>query len=361
MSVPAARAERLLDRLLARGLDALLVTTLVDVRYLTGFTGTAGGALLRADGSGLFLTDFRYQEQSAAQVGAPWEIAVVDDLPRALAETLGAAGRLGVDETSLTLRAARKLRESLGDAWELAGGENEVAKLREVKEAGEVDALRAAARLADEALAEVVAGGLAGRSELEVAFELELAMRRLGAQALSFPPIVASGPRGALPHAQPTDERIEPDVLVTIDWGAELDGYCSDCTRTFATGESLPDWAREIYDVTLRAQETGLAAIATGTTGREVDAAARAVIEQAGYGDRFGHGLGHGVGLEVHEGPTLSRRGSEEPLAAGNVVTDEPGIYLPGRGGVRIEDLVVVGEDANEILTGLTKDLQVIA
>ena len=218
------------------------------MRYLTGFTGTAGGALLRADGSGLFLTDFRYQEQSAAQVGAPWEIAVVDDLPRALAETLGAAGRLGVDETSLTLRAARKLRESLGDAWELAGGENEVAKLREVKEAGEVDALRAAARLADEALAEVVAGGLAGRSELEVAFELELAMRRLGAQALSFPPIVASGPRGALPHAQPTGERIEPDVLVTIDWGAELDGYCSDCTRTFATGEGLPDWAREIYE-----------------------------------------------------------------------------------------------------------------
>ena len=176
-----------------------------------------------------------------------------------------------------------------------------------------------------------------------MAIELELRMRRLGAQAPSFPSIVASGAHGALPHAEPREQPIPRDVLVTIDWGALLEGYCSDCTRTYATGEGISAQAREIYALVLSAQEQGLAAVRAGPSGREVDAVAREVIEQAGQGEHFGHGLGHGVGMEIHEGPRLSRTAGEEPLQAGNVVTVEPGVYLPGVLGVRIEDLVVVG------------------
>jgi Xaa-Pro aminopeptidase len=186
-------------------------------------------------------------------------------------------------------------------------------------------------------------------------------MRRLGAEAASFPPIVAAGAHGALPHAEPRDEAIPPDVLLTIDWGALNDGYCSDCTRTFATGEAIADEAREVYALVLRAQERGLAAVMAGPNGREVDALAREVIEEAGQSEHFGHGLGHGVGLEVHEGPRLSRTAGEQPLVAGNVVTVEPGVYLPGRLGVRIEDLVAVAEGGSDVLTSLGKSLTVIS
>ncbi|HYM55106.1 MAG TPA: M24 family metallopeptidase, partial [Solirubrobacteraceae bacterium] len=211
------------------------------------------------------------------------------------------------------------------------------------------------------ALEGVLRDGLVGRSEREVAIELESRMRRLGAEAPSFPSIVAAGPHGALPHATPRDEPIPPDVLVTIDWGALHEGYCSDCTRTYATGEAISGQARDIYALVLSAQEAGLAAVRAGRSGREVDAVARAVIEGAGHGEHFGHGLGHGVGMEIHEGPRLSRTAGEEPLLAGNVVTVEPGVYLPDRLGVRIEDLVVVGEEAQEVLTSLSKELTVIS
>ena len=186
-------------------------------------------------------------------------------------------------------------------------------------------------------------------------------MRRLGAEAASFPSIVAAGPHGALPHAEPREQEIPRDVLVTIDWGALHEGYCSDCTRTYATGEGISEQAREVYALVLAAQEAGLAAVAAGPSGREVDAVARAIIEQAGHGEHFGHGLGHGVGMEIHEGPRLSRTAGEDPLRPGNVVTVEPGVYLPGVLGVRIEDLVVVGEDAQEVLTGLPKALTVVS
>jgi Xaa-Pro aminopeptidase len=203
----------------------------------------------------------------------------------------------------------------------------------------------------------VLEAGVVGRTEREVAIELELRMRRLGAQAPSFPSIVASGQHGALPHAEPRDVEIAAGVLVTIDWGAYLDGYCSDCTRTYATGGLSAD-AVEAYELVLRAQEAGLQALRCGISGREVDEVARTIIDEAGHSEHFGHGLGHGVGMEIHEAPRLSRTApDDEPLRAGNIVTVEPGVYVPGSLGVRIEDLVLVGETGCERLTSLPKQL----
>jgi Xaa-Pro aminopeptidase len=230
-----------------------------------------------------------------------------------------------------------------------------VEELRAVKDVGEVERIRAAAALADEVYGMLRGQGLVGRTEREVALALENEMRRLGAAGPSFDSIVASGERGALPHAQPTDDPIARGTLVTLDIGARLDGYCSDCTRTWATGE-LPGDLADAYALVRRAQEESLAAVRPGPAGREVDAVARRIIEEAGHGEHFGHGLGHGVGMEVHEGPRLART-AEAPLVAGNVVTVEPGVYLPGRGGVRIEDLVVVTEAGHTVLSGTTKDL----
>jgi Xaa-Pro aminopeptidase len=361
----AARAEKLSSRMRELGLDALLVQSLVDVRYLSGFTGSSAALVILTGGPPhRFLTDFRYETQSSEQV--PDELfereIVTGELLDALAQDLGGrSGRVGFFESSTTVKALRQLDSLLAERWELVPCEEEVARLRAVKDAGEILRIRAAAELADEALAGVLEDGLAGRTEREVALELELRMRRLGAEGGSFPAIVASGPRGSLPHAKPQDVEIPADVLVTIDWGALHEGYCSDCTRTYATGEHISARAREIYGLVLEAQLAGLHAVRPGIGGREADAAAREVIERAGEGERFGHGLGHGVGLEIHEPPRLSRTAPEEPLRAGNVVTVEPGVYLPGELGVRIEDLVVLGEDAQEVLTRLPKVLTVIS
>ncbi len=355
------RATRLRERLAEAQLDALLVTTLVDARYLTGFTGSSAVVVAREDG-GVLLTDFRYTEQSAAQVQPPYEPRIVTGEPiEKLSEVLSSGGRLGFDERAVTVSEHRKLGEVVGPDWELVPVGNPVAKLREIKEADEIDALRTAAQIADAALSEVLEAGLVGRSEREIATALEFAMRRRGAIAGSFPAIVASGERGSRPHAEVTDEPIAADVFVTFDWGALSDGYCSDCTRTVATGEGVGAVEREIYELTLRGQLAGLDFLAPGRSGREVDAAARAVIDAGGYGENFGHGLGHGVGLEIHEPPRLAKLGGDVPLVAGNVVTVEPGIYIPGVGGVRIEDLVVIGESANEVLTSLPKELIFVA
>jgi Xaa-Pro aminopeptidase len=364
-----ARVLRLAGELVELQLDALLVDALVDVRYLTGFTGSNGLALVIGEpaagrlGSHRFISDFRYATQSAEQVPAAFEREIVTgDLLEALAAALEQqTGRLGFEEANLTVKQHRRLAELLGEGWELVPCTGVVQRLRAVKDAGEIARIRAASELADEALRGILEGGLVGRSEREVAIELELRMRRLGAQAPSFPSIVAAGAHGALPHAEPRAEPIARDVLVTIDWGALHEGYCSDCTRTYATGEGISAQAREIYALVLSAQEQGLAAVAAGPNGREVDAVAREVIEQAGHGDHFGHGLGHGVGLEIHEGPRLSRTASDAPLLSGNVVTVEPGVYIPGVLGVRIEDLVVVREHAHEVLTSLPKALTVVS
>lgn len=333
-----SRAQRLADELTGLELDALLVERLIDVRYLTGFTGSHALALIAGEqahaelGRHRFLSDFRYTTQSAEQVSQEFEREIVtEDLLAALAATLTPhSGRLGFEEASLTVKEHRRLSELVGERWELVPCTGLVQLLRAVKDPGEIARIGAACQLADEALGNILEGGLVGRTEREVALELELCMRRLGAQGPSFSTIVASGSHGALPHAQPRDRQIPRDVLVTIDWGALHEGYCSDCTRTFATGEALPAEARDVYELVLRAEEAGLGAVKAGPSGREVDAVAREIIEQAGHGEHFGHGLGHGVGLEIHEAPRLSRTAGEEPLRAGSVVTVEPGVYLPG-------------------------------
>jgi Xaa-Pro aminopeptidase len=363
MSVEQARAERLASALAEQAVDFLLVGGAVDVRYLSGFSGTNGLVLVPAEHGAApqFFTDFRYATQAAGQVPKTFvrEVVSIELLEAAvggLEPRTGALGRLGFDEAATTVKQHRRLREVLPEGWELVGTTGLVGALREVKDPGEVARIRAAAQLADEALTEVLQEGVVGRTEREVALALETAMRRLGAQAPSFPSIVAAGAHSALPHAEPRAVAIPPDTLLTIDWGAELEGYCSDCTRTYATG-SISAAQREVYELVRNAQEAAQAALRAGPSGREIDGVARAIIEGAGHSEHFGHGVGHGVGMEVHEAPRLSRTAGEQALRAGNVVTIEPGVYLPGRFGVRIEDLVLVGEDGGEALNGLPKEL----
>jgi Xaa-Pro aminopeptidase len=352
----SARAERLVAGLPETGADLLMVTSLVNVRYLTGYTGSNGVALVGPD-TRLFLTDFRYAEQSAAEVDGVFERRIATlDLLDGIAEALpDESVRLGFEDAHMSVRTHQRLRDLLPERVELVPAGDPVESLRAVKEPGEIKRITAATALADAALRQVIDQGLVGRTEIEVAMALERAMRDLGAQRPSFDSIVAVGPHGALPHAQPRDVPIAAGELVVIDWGAELDGYCSDCTRTLATGE-LSDTALEVYELVRRAQLAGLDAVRAGVGGRDADAAARAVIDEAGHGEHFGHGLGHGVGMEVHEGPRLSQR-SDAVLKAGNVVTVEPGVYLPAELGVRVEDLVVVTEGGRDILTSLSKEL----
>jgi len=353
-----SRADRLTALLDERELDALLVTNLVNVRYLTGYTGTNGVALVGVRELRCFVTDFRYVTQAEQQVhGFERHVGDQDLLDEAVAVLPEGDVRLGIEDQHMAVRMFERLRKALPDSVELVPAGGIVERLRERKDADEVARIRAAAELADAALQRTLQDGLAGRTERAVALALEQELRRLGAERPSFDTIVASGAHGALPHAVPRDVEISPDCLVTIDWGAQLDGYCSDCTRTFATGDP-GERARELYELVLRAQLTGLDAVRAGVSGVDADAAAREPIAEAGYGERFGHGLGHGVGLEIHEAPRLSRS-SDATLAAGHVVTVEPGIYLPGELGVRIEDLVLITDDGCERLNTLPKDLLV--
>ncbi len=352
-----SRAERLAGLAAARDLDGLIVSGAANLRYVTGYTGSNGLAVVGAGGEGRFLTDFRYETQAAGEVGPEFTREIVTgELLDALATDLP-TGRIGFDDAALTVRQHARLTDHAGSGSELVAAGGLVEQLRSVKESGEIERIRAAAMLVDEIYAWLLERGLAGRRERDVALELEHEMRCRGAEGASFESIVASGPRGALPHASPGEDPIEPGTLVTIDIGARLDGYCSDCTRTFAVGRPPDGLGREIYELVLRAQIAGFGAVAPGRTGAEVDAVARGVIEEAGHGEHFGHGLGHGVGLEIHEGPRLSRRGGDQRLEAGHVVTVEPGVYLPGRLGVRIEDLVVVGAEGADVLSGFTKEL----
>jgi Xaa-Pro aminopeptidase len=353
------RAERAVERLAAARADAMLVTDLVNVRYLTGYTGSNGLALIGPD-SRKFITDFRYLVQAAEEIDPTFErITAPRELVDSIADALPSGElSLGFEDAHISVRQHARLRELLPERVNLVPVSDLVEGLRAVKSAEEVERIRAAAALADAAFEDIVGQGLVGRTEREAALALEVAMRERGAERPSFETIVAAGPHGALPHAATRDVRIEPGQLVVIDWGAQLEGYCSDCTRTLATGDP-GEHAREIYALTLSAQLAGLEGIRAGASGRDVDAGARRVIDEAGQGEHFGHGLGHGVGLEVHEAPRLSQR-SESILEAGNVVTVEPGVYLPGDLGVRIEDLVVVTEHGVEILTSLTKDLRVV-
>jgi Xaa-Pro aminopeptidase len=352
------RAIRVEQVLRERELDALLVTDLVNLRWLTGFTGSNGAAVV---GSGVrrFLTDFRYLSQAREQVDGAWgDAEIASNLLERAAEG-GLPARLGFEDDHLTVKQHARLRELAPDDVELVAAGGLVEELRLVKAAEEIERIREAARIADEAFVEVVLeGGIVGRTERDVALDLEVAMRRRGADGPSFPPIVAAGAHGALPHAEPRDVEIPPGTLVVIDWGAAKDGYASDCTRTVATGD-VDARDREVYDLVLHAQLEALAAVRPGPLGREVDAVARGIIDSAGHAEHFGHGLGHGVGLDVHEEPRLSKQG-ETALAAGHVVTVEPGVYVPGHVGVRIEDLVAVTADGHDVLSSLPKELTVV-
>jgi Xaa-Pro aminopeptidase len=354
--VLTARADRVAELLVERELDCLLVSNLVNVRYLTGFTGTNGACIVGRD-ERVFVTDFRYVEQAAAQVQGFERVKGERDLLGELASRL--RGRAGFDDAHLSVRAYRRIREALPAGVELVEAAGLVEELREVKDEEEIARIAEAARLVDGVYEHMCERGLAGRTEREVALDVEQEMRVRGAEDPSFPSIVAAGAHGALPHAVPRDVEIPAGTLVVVDMGARLDGYCSDCTRTIATGE-LDGRAAEIYELVLTAQQAALEAIRAGAGCSEVDAVARELIEQAGHGERFGHGLGHGVGLEVHEGPRLAKT-AEGELRAGNVVTVEPGVYLPGEFGVRIEDLVVVREGGYENLSGFSKSLVTVA
>ena len=353
------RADRLVGLLTTDDLDLLLITALVNVRYMTGYTGTNGLALVGPQ-TRVFVTDFRYVEQAKVEVQSSYERRRDQlELFGAIAGSIPASGelRLGFDDTNITVRQHARLREVLPERVQLVPAGGLVEQLRAVKEPDEIDRIRRAATAADYGLAQVLEQGLLGRTERELADALEQAMRDSGADRPGFELIIAAGPHGALPHAKPRDVEVKPGDMVVIDWGAEVDGYRSDCTRTIAAGEPS-DEAREIYELVLEAERAGLGAVRSGAGGREVDATARAVIQAGGQGDHFGHGLGHGVGIDIHEAPRLSML-SEDVLTSGNVVTVEPGIYLAGRFGVRIEDLVVVGEDGCDVLTSLDKGLTV--
>lgn len=351
------RVEALRNIMAERGLESFLVTGAANRRYLSGFTGSAGVLVITPDRAWL-VTDFRYFQQ-ARQESPGWELYPQKER---LTEALGqlfreqGIGRVGYEKDHVTCAQYESLA---GLGVELVGQEGLVEKLRLVKDEDELRAIRRAAALADAAFAHVLAMIRPGVREEEVALELEYHMRRAGATAAAFDIIVASGPRSALPHGRASSRSIQAGDFVTMDLGCVVDGYCSDLTRTVVVGRA-DDEQRKVYDLVARAQQTGLEELRAGRKGSEVDARAREVIVQAGHGEHFGHGLGHGVGLEVHEGPALSPRaaGPDEPvLAPGMVVTVEPGVYIPDWGGVRIEDLAVVREDGCEILSRADKRL----
>lgn len=347
----------------------MLVTDLNNVRYLSGFTGSNGALLVFADDRGAVLaTDGRYRTQAAEQA-AGVEIAIERALGRHLVGRAAEGGvrQLGFESNVVTVDGFDALTGELGErkaATELVRAAGTVEALREVKDAGEVALLRLACEAADAALAELVAGGglRPGRTEREVSRDLESLMLDHGADAISFETIVAAGPNSAIPHHRPTDAALANGDFVKIDFGALVAGYHSDMTRTFVLGKAA-EWQLEIYQLVAESQRAGREALAPGAGLREVDAAAREPIVDAGYGEQFSHGLGHGVGLQIHEAPGIGAT-STGTLLAGSVVTVEPGVYLPGRGGVRIEDtLVVPGEapgEAPELLTKFPKDLTVL-
>jgi Xaa-Pro aminopeptidase len=350
-----SRAERLVELIAERELDQLFVSDLTNVRYLSGFTGTNGACLVGRE-QRIFFTDFRYTDRAEREVGEEWERPEAE---RELVPQIAArmSGKVGFEDAKLSVRQLARLEAAVGENVDLVPAGDLVEQLRAVKEPEEIERMAAASEVADDVFRWALQSGLAGHTERDVARAVEARIRELGAEP-SFPPIIAAGENGALPHAEPGDREIGSGELVVFDMGAELDGYCSDGTRTFATGEP-GDEAREVYDLVLTAQLASLAGIRVGASGKEIDAVAREMLTEAGHGDQFGHGLGHGVGLEVHEGPRLATT-SEDELRAGNAVTVEPGIYVPGRFGVRIEDLVVLTADGYRNLSGTPKELQVV-
>jgi Xaa-Pro aminopeptidase len=355
-----ARQRGVRAALASEGLDGLLVTHLPNIRYLTGFTGSAGLLLLRQNDA-VLVTDFRYATQAPREVGAAARVdidpvSVWQRLAKQLADV--PLGALGVEAQSVTLRDAERV--SGATRGRVVPTADLVERLRAAKDPDEVKAIRCAAALAQEALAEVLPTIGVGRSEQEVAAALEGALRRRGSEWHPFPTIVASGARSALPHARTSARVIEPGDWLLLDFGAQVDGYCADLTRTVVVGRWADERQRAVYQLVETAQRRALEHLRAGMTGREGDALAREVIAERGFGDAFGHSLGHGLGLEVHEAPRVAPT-SEAPLPLHAVVTVEPGIYLPGWGGVRLEDDVYLGPDGPECLSDNRTELVELA
>jgi Xaa-Pro aminopeptidase len=354
----AARVGRVREAITAAGCDALLVTRLVNIRWLTGFTGSAALLLVTADDM-VFVSDGRYGEQARDQLGAAGVDAVIEiglsmaaqrDLLSARAKGLA---RIAVEADSVTWAQQRAFAAEWFAGAELVPTEGIVDGERQVKDEGEVARISLAASIADQALASVLPMLRERPTEQAFALELDTEIRRRGADGTSFDTIVGSGPNGAKPHARPGGRVVEAGDLVVIDFGAKVDGYCSDMTRTFSIGEPSSTHAR-MLEVVGAAQRAGVASVAAGVNVRDVDAAARGVIEAAGWGDAFTHPTGHALGLEIHEHPRVSAM-VDQALVAGNVVTVEPGVYLPEHGGVRIEDTVLVTSEGCQPLTHAPK------
>ena len=339
-----------LERLAALLEEPLLVTSGVNVLYLTGLSSSNAAVLVEPGGDPTLYTDFRYARRASAIEGVRFEQtarAVIGDLATRL------SGRtIGIEAHVLTVAALESLQ---GGGVETVARTGLVERLRAVKEPGELEFLREAATISDVVFGALAEERFTGRTEVELAWRIRELFHEHGSSELAFDMIVASGENGASPHAETRDAPIEAGTLVTVDAGCRAGGYASDCTRTFATGE-LPDELARAYDVCLTAELAGLEAIGPGVRGVDADRAARSVIEEAGWGEEFGHGLGHGIGLEVHEAPSL-RPESTDTLEPGNLVSCEPGIYIPGLGGVRIEDMVLVTDDGRARLTSAGKEL----
>lgn len=351
----ATRQDALRRGMESAGVDALLVTSLTNVRYLCGFAGSNGQLLITA-GSAILLTDPRYEQRAGSMTqgaevviyggrysetswaGEPGEL-----LKKAMTDA--GASTLGVEGSTMTVAEERSLQEQ---GVTPVATEGLVEEVRRVKDDTEIESIREAVRVADEAFLHIVEQISVGKTERDIALRLEMFMRHHGAQAISFDPIVGSGPLSAHIHHSPSDRVFEKGDLILCDFGALVDGYCSDLTRTVVLGPAS-DEQKEVYRLVLAAQQAGIDALKAGVDGKAVDAAARKVIEDAGYGQRFGHGLGHGVGLDIHEAPRLSKL-SADTLQTNEVVTVEPGIYVPGEGGIRIEDCVLVTETGAEVL-----------
>jgi Xaa-Pro aminopeptidase len=336
------------------GVDGLLVTNLTNVRYLTGFSGT-NGAVLVSGGEATFFTDPRYEARAGDLVQGADVVVYPARLTDVLPQHLTALGisKLGIEGETMTLAEREDLTSKL-PGIELVTTKGVVETLRRTKDDDEIALIRAAVALADDAFAHILERLVPGVAERDIALEIELHMRRAGADNVAFPPIVGSGPLSAHIHHTAGERLIEKGDVVLIDLGCTLQGYCSDLTRTVVLGAAR-DEDLALYDLVARAQLAGIEAVAPGRHGAEVDGAARDVIAAAGHADRFGHGLGHGVGLDIHEAPRLHRI-SEDTLAPGDVVTVEPGVYLPGHGGVRIEDCVLVTDSGAEVLGSAPKD-----
>lgn len=349
----SSRVETLRTLLADEGLDAMVISQPENRRYLSGFTGSAG-VLVISQVDAILATDFRYYEQATRQ--APdFELAkVTDELNPVLADVLQRLGvhRVGFEAAHVSFATHEEWTEAVPDV-EWVPTQELVERLRAVKDEAELALLREAIALTDEALVQVAGQMRPGMTERQVAWELEAYLRTHGADAVAFEITVASGPNGAMPHARPTERVIEPGEPIVIDLGARVGGYHSDLTRTLCLGPADGRF-HEIYDVVLEAQTKAETGIHAGMLGQEADSLAREVIEAAGYGKNFGHPLGHGVGLAVHEKPRLGKK-SKDLLQPGMVTTVEPGIYLPGWGGVRIEDVVLIGTDGIEVLTRAPK------